>query len=111
MATVPMNPTPATNTETTEQRFRHLTAAWHSGASHLSSSTARNNHPAYQEIISMGPQVLPFLLRDLEQNETHWFSALRAITGANPVPSSAAGNIPQMVEAWLTWAKDQGHRW
>jgi hypothetical protein len=110
MATIPLKSTHA-GSETTEQRFRRLAAAWRGGTVHLSSSTARTKHPAYQEIVSMGPQVLPLLLRDLEQNETHWFAALREITGANPVPASAAGNVPLMIEAWLTWAKGQGHRW
>jgi hypothetical protein len=47
----------------------------------------------------------------MEENHTHWFHALRHITGANPIPPSSAGNIPQMVEAQLRWAKDNGYRW
>jgi hypothetical protein len=58
----------------------------------------------------LGPAVVPLLLRDMEQNHTHWFCALREITGANPV-SPSAGDIPQMVEAWLRWARDNGYRW
>ena len=101
----------ATTNEAIDVRFHRLATAWRDATAHLSSSSARNNHPAYQEIISLGPDVLPHLLHDLEQNEMHWFSALRAITGANPVPASASGNIPLMVQAWLTWAKSQGYRW
>ena len=73
--------------------------------------TAASNHPAYQEIISLGPEVVPFLLRDLEDNETHWFVALRQIAGVNPIPSTAAGNVPKMIEAWLEWARDNGLKW
>jgi hypothetical protein len=47
----------------------------------------------------------------MEQNQTHWFYALRQITGANPIPDSAAGRIPEMVSAWLRWAKANGYRW
>ena len=97
--------------EAVEQHFRRLADAWHKAVAHHSSTTIRNNHPAYQEIIALGPDVIPLLLRDMEQNETHWFHALRQITGANPIPESAAGNIPLMVEAWLRWAKDQGYQW
>jgi hypothetical protein len=71
----------------------------------------RNNHSAYRDIISLGPDVVPLLLRDMEENHTHWFCALREITGATPIPKSAAGNIPKMVDAWLCWAKDNGYRW
>jgi hypothetical protein len=97
--------------ETVEQRFRRLAAAWQAAVAYQSSTTLRNNHPAYQEIIALGPDVVPLLLRDLEENQTHWFAALREVTGANPIPESAAGNIPKMVEAWLRWAKDNGYRW
>lgn len=97
--------------ETVENRFRRLAATWHQAVAHHSSTTVRNNHPAYREITGLGPAVIPFLLRDLEANHTHWFRALREITGADPIPESAAGNIPQMVEAWLGWAKDHGYRW
>lgn len=112
MASVPGEQTPAAQpAETVEERFRRLAAAWHKAVAHHSSTTVRNNHPAYREIIALGPEVLPFLLRDLEENHTHWFYALREITGANPIPENAAGNIPLLAEAWLRWAREHGHRW
>ncbi len=112
MASIPIKQIPPTlSTETLEERFRRLASAWHKAVAHQSSTTVRNNHPAYQEIISMGPGVVPLLLRDLEENHTHWFAALRQITGASPVPEPAAGNIPLMAEAWLSWAKDNGYQW
>jgi hypothetical protein len=52
---------------------------------------------------------VPFLLRDLKETQRHWFIALRSITGANPIPKSAAGNVPRMIEAWLHWAKENGY--
>ena len=112
MATVPV--TEATvhqPVETLETRFRRLAAAWEEAVAYQSSSTVRNSHPAYREIISLGQAVVPLLLRDLEDNQTHWFCALREITGADPIPESAAGNIPEMVQAWLCWAKDNGYQW
>ena len=112
MASVPLKQTPPTrSTETVEDHFRRLAAAWHKAVAHHSSTTVRNNHPAYQEIISMGTEVVPLLLRDMEENHTHWFYALRQITGADPIPQSAAGNISKMAEAWLHWAKDNGYQW
>jgi hypothetical protein len=112
MATIPTKSSSvAQPTETVEARFRRLAAAWEQATGHLSSMTAASNHPAYQEIIHLGREVIPHLLRDLEDNETHWFIALRQITGINPIPPSAAGNVPKMIEAWLQWAKDNGFRW
>jgi hypothetical protein len=94
-----------------EERFRQLAAAWHDAVAHQSSTTLRNNHPAYRDIVRLGPEVVPLLLRDMQENHTHWFCALREITGAAPIPKSAAGNVPKMVEAWLSWAKDNGYQW
>jgi hypothetical protein len=112
MASVPARPTAATpSTESLEQRFDRLAAAWHKAVAHHSSSRVRDNHPAYQEIISMGLAVVPLLLRDLEANRRHWFAALTAITGADPVPREDAGNVPRMAEAWLRWGRENGYRW
>ena len=112
MATIsPKQPAAKQPPETLEQRFRRLAAAWHEAVAYQSSTTVRNSHPAYREIISLGAAVVPFLLRDLEDSQTHWFCALREITGADPIPESAAGNVPKMVEAWLRWAKDNGYQW
>jgi hypothetical protein len=112
MATIPVKQaSPTVPEETLEERFRRLAAAWHKAVALQSSPTIRNNHPAYQEIISLGLGVVPLLLRDMEENHTHWFAALRHITGANPIAEAAAGDIPRMVEAWLAWAKDNGYRW
>jgi hypothetical protein len=101
----------ARSAETVEQRFRLLAAAWRNAVAHHSSSTIRDNHPAYREVIKLGPEVLPYLLRDLEDNHTHWCCALSEITGVDPSPPTVAGNIPKLVEAWLSWAKEQGYQW
>jgi hypothetical protein len=101
MSTIPVNPAPEMPAETAEEAFRRLAAAWHRDTEYLSSMEEAERHPANQEIIRLGPEVVPLLLRDLEENHEHWFGALEAITGARPVPVSAAGNIARMAEAWL----------
>jgi hypothetical protein len=97
--------------ETLEQRFRRLATAWDEATCYLSSMEQASKHPAYQEIIRMGPAVVPLLLRDLEATHQHWFIALQQITGAQPIPKSAAGKIPEMAQAWLRWGKDNGYQW
>jgi hypothetical protein len=106
-----MKPTPDTPAETVEERFRCLAAARRRDTDYLSSIEESDDHSAYQEIIRLGPEVVPLLLRELAATHTHLFTALEAITGARPVPASAAGNIPRMAEAWLRWAKDNDNRW
>ncbi len=111
MPRIPVKPTPDTPSETVEERFHRLAAIWHKATDYLSSMEEADRHPAYEEIVRLGPEVVPLLLRDLAENHTHWFAALEAITGARPVPASVAGNVPRMVEAWLCWAKDNGYQW
>jgi hypothetical protein len=99
-------PTPQT-AETTAKRFKQLADKWEGDVAYLSSMGY--DHPAYGEIISMGPEIVPLLLRDMEQHHTHWFHALRQITGVNPVPNEASGNIPEMVDYWLKWGRENGY--
>jgi hypothetical protein len=68
-------------------------------------------HPAFQEIVGMGPVVIPLLLRELEKRSGHWHRALRRITGADPVSSGDRGDIDRAAEAWLHWGKEQGYTW
>jgi hypothetical protein len=109
MATVPSKP--ITPPETLEQRFNRLANEWDDATAYLSSMDEASRHPAYQEIIRMGKDVLPYVLRDLEATHRHWFIALKQITGANPIPPADAGNVRKMADAWLRWAKDKGYHW
>jgi hypothetical protein len=111
MIPISMKPTPDMPAETVEHRFQRLAAAWHEGTDYLPSMEEAESHPAYQEIVRLGPAVMPLLLRDLALNHTHWFGALEAITGAQPVPASAAGNVSAMAESWLRWVTDHGYQW
>ncbi len=62
-------------------------------------------HPSYQRIIGMGPAILPIIIRELAKTPDHWFWALEAITGQNPVPQAERGRIKQMAQRWLDWAR------
>lgn len=88
-------------------RFRELAGQWKADTRLLSSSTAISQNPAYQAIIALGPPAVPLILRDLEAEPAHWFEALQAITGEDPVPRSDWGKIPAMRAAWLAWGS--GH--
>lgn len=109
MAITPVGTT-SPSTETMEERFRRLEARWRAETGHLSSSSKIIGHPAFRDIIHMGQAVIPFMLRDLEQQPRLWVWALPEITGADPVPVADRGDIAKMTEAWLRWAKEHGFR-
>jgi hypothetical protein len=94
-----------------EEQFQHLVAVWRAETALTSSLTEMVNHPAYQKIIGLGPQVVPLLLRELEREPDYWFAALRALTGANPVAPAKRGKLKEMTESWLCWGKEHGQRW
>ena len=70
-------------------------------------------HPAYRQIIDMGESALPLIFRQIESDDIgpHWFEALKAITGANPVPRNLWGKIRAMEGVWLEWGRERGYRW
>jgi hypothetical protein len=64
MATVPTRePVPALPLDTLEGRFRRLESLRTAETGHLSSTTKIVNHPAFQEILTLGPKVIPLMLR------------------------------------------------
>jgi hypothetical protein len=93
------------------KRFYELASWWKGDVRYLSSLTEMAIHPAYQQIIGMGKDALPFLLRELDRSPDHWFWALKAITGADPVAPEQKGRIREMAAGWLRWAKEQGLEW
>lgn len=94
-----------------QARFDALVQQWLDETGHVSSMTEIIQHRAYQEIIAMGPVVIPLILRDLEGEPKHWGPALRALTGARPVPREHAGKVKLVGEAWLGWAREHGYVW
>jgi hypothetical protein len=92
-----------------ERRFRELADGWQADVAHLSSTTARVQHPTYREIISLGPEAVPLLLRELERRPNHWFAALRSLTGADPVAPADRGHLGRMTRAWIEWGKERGY--
>jgi hypothetical protein len=88
-----------------------LLATWREQTAYLSSGTQLTGHPAYQELIALGPVALPFLFRDLEQTgDGHLSKALTALTGAHPVPAEDRGQIRKVAEAWLRWVRENGYQ-
>ena len=91
------------------KRFCTLTATWKQANPFTSSITEIATHPAYQEIIGMGPIVIPLIFKTLQIEVDHWFWALKAITGEDPVKPEERGDLEKMRNSWLKWGKENGH--
>jgi hypothetical protein len=94
--------------EAVEKKFLALVLLWKQTQGPQSSVPAMVMHPAYQRIVGLGPPAVPLLLRELERRPDHWFWALNAITGEDPVAAGDRGNLTRMTEAWLGWGRRHG---
>jgi hypothetical protein len=92
-----------------KKQFRDLAKQWTQDTAHLSSTVRMAKHPAYRQLVAMGPAVIPLLLAELKRNPDFWFAALREITGENPVSPASAGKLKEMAHAWVEWGRARGH--
>ena len=89
--------------------FAALARIWRKERGVVSSAREMATHPAYLRIIGMGERAVPLILEDLRKKPDHWFVALHAITGANPVPEEARGRLNEMANVWVLWGNEHGY--
>ena len=93
-----------------ESELKALATDWKKTRQQTSSSALKwAMHPSYQRIIGKGQAAIPFILQELQREPDHWFWALHAITGHDPVPEGDQGDIAAMARAWIAWGKQRGY--
>jgi hypothetical protein len=96
------------STVMSELRFNRLKKEWIRGTEKLSILSQIILHPAYQQIIAMGPQAIPFVLRSLEKEPDHWFWALKMLNEDNDV-AEGENTMAGAAAAWLRWGRENGY--
>jgi hypothetical protein len=92
---------------TTQAMFRMLAGEWKEQTRTASSDfMAIVMNRSYQRIISLGYDAVPLIMAELVSEPDHWGWALQAITGVNPVPEEADGDIDAIANAWLNWGRN-----
>lgn len=91
-----------------QERFQQLRDDWKTRSRYMSNSAQSAMLWPYQQIIGMGPAVVPLILAELRRETDHWFWALEAITGENPVSAQSAGQVGEMAKAWIEWGQRKG---
>lgn len=91
--------------------FREQVKTWKRETGHLSSVTKAISHRSYLRIIglarvSSGYEIERLLLKELESEPDHWFHALTAITGEDPVEPEQ--DFDEAMRAWLSWGREKG---
>lgn len=92
-----------------EEQFAALAHRWHDETDFLSSPSRITSNESYLRIISMGRRVIPMILADLEERGGNWYMALRILSGEEPAPIEARGDVKQMKKAWLQWGSERGY--
>lgn len=90
-----------------EMEFSFLLEQWRAERGITSSTSDMVMCPSYLRIIGMGDRALPLILTQIKRegdDPDHWFTALEAITGEDPVSEDAYGDTVKMAAAWLSWA-------
>lgn len=90
-----------------EHIFRVNADKWYEETGMMAFVADRIMHPAYLRVIGLGRQVIPLILGELQESPDHWFWALRAIAGEDPVESES--DFDEAVEAWLRWGRQAGY--
>lgn len=88
--------------------FERLATKLQTDMALVSSASQIAAHPAYRRIIELGQPVVPLILETLAAGPAQLFGALRELTGENPVPREARGNVPAMIAAWTEWGRARG---
>ena len=86
--------------------FREYYDRWYNETKYLSSSKMfENKH--YRDIISLGINVVPSIIKKLKEEPVHLFEALVEITGHDPIPESHWGDTEQMALDWVKWWEEK----
>jgi len=68
-----------------------------------------NGHPAYEELLDIGMPAAILIISDFRRGKVrnHFFSALRRITNANPIPLWHHTDDESIAGNWIRWAIDR----
>src|SRR5690242_6195666 len=89
-----------------EKIFNGLAKNWREATGSFSLNMRRYAHPTYQVMMAaLGKEkaedVIPLILRELQQRPDIWFEALKVIAKVNPAAN--AKTFDEAVEAWVSW--------
>lgn len=88
-----------------KEKFDNLKAVWLRETYFSSNYQDIVNNNSYQQIISLGIDVVPFIFEDWQNSNSDWFFALRKILSENPVKVEHKGKFSLMKKDWMDWGK------
>ncbi len=89
-------------------RCRHLFDVWDKDAFLYSFPYQIYNHWAYEELVSLGEPVIPYMLGELQRGNPDIVRALRTISGESLVQGLGL-TTEEIMERWLAWGEAKGY--
>ena len=91
-----------------EFQFNDLATKWKAETGLFSIDRDRVND-TFLDIISLGKDIVPFILKDLQKptGTARWHIALKTLTKANPVLNEELNKSKLIKERWIKWGKDK----
>lgn len=96
-----------TNNTILDLTFYTIRQQWTNAMAHMSTVNEAISDPAYQRIIGLGEDALPYIFDSLENETELWFPALHAIT--NEKPEEEQTEFVNELEYWYSWANKHGY--
>lgn len=81
-------------------KFKHFKNEWIKQTRYHSNPELVYSNENYKEIINLGDKVVPFLIKDLDENDGDWLFALSSILNIDPVNEENRGNWNKMKKDW-----------
>jgi hypothetical protein len=85
-----------------ERTFNSFAQKWKRETEAYSLTYRRYAHPSYQAILALGMDVVPLILRELQQRPDRWFEALKAFNH-NKDEAPNAKTFDETVSCWIKW--------
>jgi hypothetical protein len=100
-------PIPPVVVNSVEAVFNRLYTQWREREK-FNSFIGASSDTGYEEMVQLGPAVVPYMIDRLKREAAHLFVALNRITGVDPVKKEHAGNTKKMAEDWIQWWEETG---
>jgi hypothetical protein len=92
-----------------EDKFTRLADTWEQETQFLSSLGDIVTHKAHLQIMAMGLDAIPLILKRMQHAPGLWFDALSFLTRDDPVTDDIRGDLHAMTNAWLEWGERNGY--
>jgi hypothetical protein len=89
--------------ETSRQKFEALSKSWNEY--NFGRSIIDYHDLAFEQIVGMGAEVVPYLLERVAAGESEWIYALKCIVGKDQESPDMIGDEERVVGAWIEWGK------